>query len=140
MRLTPPTRRRPEVRRFEETKACLHDAVLLHMAQEADRFVMILESEPPTRNLVILTFTLTSDPIIDANALPKEQRSARAVWLYEEFVVDRRKRCCFEVLLSNGWSVKLRFREFQFLVAQRLVPATNERGGRAQRAAITRSA
>jgi hypothetical protein len=46
------------VRRFVDAHVCLHDARLLNMGRQDDTFVMILEMEPPSRRLVILTFTL----------------------------------------------------------------------------------
>jgi hypothetical protein len=72
--------------------------------------------------MVVLTFTLEDEPVIDDAALPDYKSTTWVVWLYEEFDLDRRKRCSFEVLLSNGWSVKLIFRDFQYLIAQRLFP------------------
>ena len=50
-------------------------------------------------------------------------------WLYEEWDVDRQGRRWFEVLLSNGWTVKLRFRDFQFLIVRQLSPTKNGQVG-----------
>jgi hypothetical protein len=111
-----------EVQRFEDEHVCLHDAQLLSMGRQADTFVMVLQPEPPSQNMVLLTFTLEGEPVIDTAALPRRQDTSYAEWMYEEFDLDRRKRCTFEVLLSNGWSVQLRFRDFQYLIAQRLFP------------------
>ncbi len=47
--------------------------------------------------------------------------------MYEEWDLDRQKRPTFEVLLGNGWLVKLRFRDFQYLIAQRLFPVPEVR-------------
>jgi hypothetical protein len=114
-----------EVRRFEDEHVCLHDAQVLSMGQQGDTFVIVLETEPPARNLVVLTFTLDAAPVIDTAALPNRQASDQVYWLYEEFDVDRRKRCSFEVLLSNGWSVKLLLRDFHFLIAREVLSAAN---------------
>jgi len=129
----------PGVRRFEAARICLHDAKVLHMAREENRFVIVLETEPPARNLAILTFTLTRDPAIQTEALPAELHTQRTCWLYEEFDLDRHKQCTFEVLLSNGWTVKLSFRDFHYLIAEQVFPAVNGRLTGKQ-AAVPRSA
>lgn len=49
------------VRRFVDAHVCLHDARLLNMGRQDNAFVMILEMVPPSRDLVILTFTLDGD-------------------------------------------------------------------------------
>ncbi len=113
------------VRRFEEARVCLHDAQLLHMGREQDRLLLVLEMEPPARNLVILTFTLLGEPEITTGVLPENLRESRPYWLYEEFNLDRQQTCGFEVFFSNGWALRLRFRDFQFVVAQPLTAAAN---------------
>lgn len=128
------------VRRFEDAGICLHDAELRHMAQEGTRFVMVLEMERPARNLVILTFALIGEPEINTTALPAHLRSQRSIWLYEEFDLDRDKRCCFEVVLTNGWTVKLRFRDFQFMLAPIVLLSPNGRLGQKNEASVSRSA
>jgi hypothetical protein len=117
------------VRRFDEVNLCLHDAKLLHMAQDGNRLIMVLEQEPPARDLVILTFTLLAPPVIDTDVLPNRVRGQAPYWLYEEFDLDRQKRCCFEVFFSNGWLVKVIFRDFHFLVAKPVVPEANGLAG-----------
>jgi hypothetical protein len=111
------------VRRFEEDHVCLHDAQVLRMGRDGDTFVMVLEMEPPSRNLVVLTFTLDGEPEIDPRALPAQREHEFVTWLYEEWDLDRGKRCRFDVLLSNGWSVRLCFREFQYLILPPILPA-----------------
>jgi len=110
------------VRKFEEDRICLHDAQLLRMARHDDVIEMVLETEPPSRDLVVLSFRLSGDPEIDRAALPGRCESGRADWLYEEWDVDRAGRCHFEVLLSNGWSVKLPVRDLNYQIARRLFP------------------
>jgi hypothetical protein len=45
--------------------------------------------------------------------------------MYEEWDIDRRRRGCFAVLLSNGWTVELAFRDFHYLVVQQVIPSRN---------------
>lgn len=110
------------VRRFDEAPICLHDAEVLSMARKKDRFVMVMHQEPPSRDIVILTFTLDGEFEIDPKALPMHCTSNRVFWMYEEFDLDRDKRCRFEVMLTNGWIIKLAFRKFQYLVAEAIRP------------------
>jgi hypothetical protein len=114
------------VQRFNDDSVCLHDADLLSIGQERDRLVIVVQPEPPARTLVVLTFTLDGEPVIDPTALPGREGVTRPSWMYEEWDLDRQKRCLFEVLFTNGWSVKLRFRDFQYLIAQRLFPVPDK--------------
>jgi hypothetical protein len=109
--------------RFHDERICLHDAQVLSVARDEDRLLILLEPEPPARTTVVLTFLLDGDPVIDPEALPDRGARTFVTWMYEEWDVDRQKRCTFEVLLTNGWSIKLRFRDFQYQIAERLFPA-----------------
>jgi hypothetical protein len=112
------------VQRFNDDQVCLHDADLVSLGQEGDHFVIVVQPEPPARTVVLLSFTLDGEPTIDRTALPGREGHTHAHWLYEEWDLNRQKRCLFEVLFSNGWSVKLRFRDFQYRIAQRLFPVS----------------
>jgi len=127
------------LRRFDESTVRLHDAEVLHLAREDQRFVMVLQPEIPAQNLVILMFTLTKDPVILTEALPDAVRTQRRLWLYEEFDRDRHNQFHFEVLLSNGWIVQLSFRDFQFLAGETIVSTTNGQTGRLTKTTATRS-
>lgn len=114
-----------EVRRFVDAHICLHDARLLNMGRQDDTFVMILEMEPPSRDLVILTFTLDGEPRIEDTALQGKSAADFVTWMYEEWNLDRRRRFCFSVLLSNGWMVEMAFRDFHYLTVQQVIPSRN---------------
>jgi hypothetical protein len=115
------------VQRFNDDSVCLHDAEVLSIGREGDQFVMVLQPEPPAQTMVVLTFTLDDESVIDPQALPGREGRTWAHWMYEEWDLDRQKRPTFEVLLGNGWSVKLRFRDFQYLIAQRIFPVPEVR-------------
>jgi hypothetical protein len=117
------------VRRLDKERVGLHDARLVSMGQQGELFLFVLHPEPPAQSVVALTFTLDGPVTIDQAALPGWQATEYVVWLYEEFDLDRQKRCLFEVLFSNGWSVKLRFRDFHYLIAQRLFPVPEAAAG-----------
>jgi hypothetical protein len=110
------------VQRFRKDRVCLHDARLWSIGRQGDTFVMVLQPEPPAQTMVVLTFTLDGEPVIDKAAVPDHQNSDWVEWMYEEWDGDRHRRCWFEVLLSNGWSVRLPFRDFHYLIGQRLFP------------------
>jgi hypothetical protein len=129
-----------EVQRFEDNHVCLHDARLLSIGHEGGTFVMVLEPEPPAQTMVILTFILNGEPVVDPAALPGRSDSDWVTWMYEEFDLDRQKKCWFEVLLSNGWSVKLPFRDFYYLVAQKLFPVPKGQAAQISGEAVPRSA
>ena len=128
------------VRRFLNEHVGLHDARLLNMGSRGDTFVMILERDPPSRELVILMFKVDGDPRISDTALMGTSGSAFVTWMYEEWHTDRRQRCWFEVLLSNGWVVKLHVRSFQYLMVQPVIPNTNGQAASLSSKAIPQSA
>ncbi|MCI0462397.1 MAG: hypothetical protein L0Z62_36050 [Gemmataceae bacterium] len=113
--------------RFEEERVCLHDARLLSIGRQGDTLVMVLQPEPPAQTVVILTITLDGEPVIDPQAVPDHNAKDWVLWMYEEFDLDRQKRCYFEVLFTNGWSVRVRFRAFQYQIVQRLFPVPEVR-------------
>jgi len=129
-----------KVQRFEEDQVCLHDAQVLSMGQHGRTFIIVLQTEPPTQQMVLLMFTLDQEPQIDTTALPGKPDSSYVTWMYEEFDLGRHKQCTFEVLLSNGWAVKLRFQDFHFLMGQQILPPKNDRAARVSPPPIPRSA
>src|SRR5262249_50995475 len=119
---------------FVANHVCLHDAHVLSIIRSGKKLVMVLQMEPPSRDLVTLTFHLAGELEIDTAALPNRGDSRIVAWLYEEWDVDRRGQCWFEVLLSNGWSIKLPFRDFSYSIGEQLLPSDN--GDRARRSAV----
>lgn len=128
------------VRRFEARQVCLHDSKVVSMGRQGDLFLMVLELEPPAQRIAVLTFTLVAEPEINPRVLPGGPDSTSAEWLYEEWDLDRRKRYSFEVLLSNGWSVKLRFSAFDFQIVQKILPTVNGQPAQSANATVPRSA
>ena len=113
------------VQQFVAGNVCLHDANVLSMTRTGKKLVLVLEREQPPQDLVILTFTLAGDLEIDTAALPVRGESNVVAWLYEEWDLDRRGQRWFEVLLSNGCSVKLPFRDFRYSIGEQLLPTSN---------------
>jgi hypothetical protein len=113
------------VHRFMAENICLHEAHVLSITSDHKKLVMVLQMEPPSRELVMLSFTLSGDLEIDQAALPNRGESPIVAWLYEEWDLDPRGACWFEVLLSNGWALKLPFREFRYSISEQQLPFCN---------------
>jgi hypothetical protein len=78
----------------------------------------ILRPDPPTEELITLTYTLVTSPQIDSAALSSQYRTKHAAWMYDELGIEKQKRgdgvFSHNILLSNGWEVALRFHRFDF--------------------------
>jgi hypothetical protein len=129
-----------ELRRFEEEPICLHDAEVFSMGQHGDQFVMLLETEPPSSKPVVLTFTLEEAPTVQTNAVKDGRQGKPLYWEYEEWNLDRRKRCTLEVILSDGSVLKLVFRDFHYLIAEPFLPSLNGQAPQTTGAPVPRSA
>jgi hypothetical protein len=128
------------VRRFKDEHVCLHDAEILGMGREGNRFVFLLKTEPPNSKPAVLTFTLLDEPVIEPHTGYGFRPGAPLYWFYEEWNLDRQKRCTFEVLLSNGWVVKLVVRDLQYIVAEPILPSANGQAAQPAGATMPRSA
>lgn len=109
----------PESVRRHIEKLSLHDAEVLSLARENGHFVCVLLLDAPRRQTVILTYTLAGDASIDKSAIPAGFCTPHVRWLYDEWDVAPRTRKQFvhRILLSNGWELRLRFRNLQVVVA-----------------------
>jgi hypothetical protein len=105
----------------------LHDAVIRGMGQEGRSFVIMLQLDTPPHSLLTFTYDLVADPEIDREALPVEYRSTGGVvdWQYDEIerVPGEPATWRESILLSNGWEVRLHFRDVSVQEAQALLPA-----------------
>ena len=116
----------------------LHDANVLSLARNGDKFVIVLELEVPPKNLVVITYTLAGKPVIDFAALPPEHCTTHPLWMYDEVNVSQKRLYSHEILFSNGWHVRLRFRAVEVVVAHRLQQP--EAPVRSPRRSVARSA
>src|SRR5437016_14342978 len=71
------------VQRFMAGSVCLHDARVLSPTRSGKKLAMILQMEPPSRDLMILTFQLAGELEIDTAALPIRGDSRTVAWLDE---------------------------------------------------------
>ena len=111
------------------------------MAKAGNILSLTLRPQPPS-DLVVLGYTLTESPTINRAALPEVYRTEDVAWLYDELThervpgppswltsADRAKGdgratvTTHDILLSNGWEVRLRFRKIKVSRPQTLIPA-----------------
>jgi hypothetical protein len=115
--------------RFLDEHVCLHDARLLNLGRRVDTFVMVLEKEAASRDLVILMFILDGEPKIENTPLADKTDAAAITWMYEEWSRDRRGRPCFDAIWSNGWHLSLRLKDFNYVIVPQVFPKRDEQSG-----------
>jgi hypothetical protein len=114
----------PHVLELLDGYSC-HDADVLSIGRQGDGFVIALQLDAPPHDLLTITYTLTEEPQLDPTALPPEYRQSRPLWLHEELeVVGTDANTWFRqaLLLSNGWEVRLTFRDVRLATARPVFP------------------
>ncbi|HKI32314.1 MAG TPA: hypothetical protein VKA46_10635 [Gemmataceae bacterium] len=113
----------PVLKRFEGI--LLHDATVWGISRREDQFVIVLHKDIPPRDVVTLTYTLAGEPLLDHDALPPQFRSRGMQFEYDEFDVGQESgqpHFTHSILFSNGWEIRLPFREVQVMLAQPIYP------------------
>jgi hypothetical protein len=111
----------------------LHDARVVDMHQgQRSRLTITLQPESLPSQRVVLAYSLVEPPVIDAVALPEEARSEPLEWLYDELDVKPADKAGrrgavqqvfqHDILLSNGWEMRLHFRAVTVRRPQALIP------------------
>jgi hypothetical protein len=106
--------------RFAEDE-CLHDAILLADWRGRVRLNLLVQPEQPTERLFLLTYSLVEPARVVSPVLPKEHRSERAVWMYDEIGVEG-DTFTHSILLGDGREIELRFDRFTFTRPQIGIP------------------
>jgi hypothetical protein len=105
----------------------LHDALVQGMGQQGRLFVLVLRLDPPPQSLLTFQYDLVEDPVIIWDALPGGLRSTGTVvdWQYDEIemVPGNPPTWAQSILFSNGWEVRLHFRDVRVQEVQALIPA-----------------
>jgi hypothetical protein len=112
----------------------LHDARVLTMHQSNQDFFITLQPLAPAAQLIVLCYSLVEEPIIEQNVLPPERCREPIEWLYDELDLDRpegprglpassgKPTIRHNILLSNGWEVRLHFRSAWVKRPLRIIP------------------
>jgi hypothetical protein len=103
----------------------LHDARVLSMGRRGDIFVISLQLDVPPNELLTITYTLADAPVIQQELLPWATAGAAPAWLYEELELicqGERSHFVHSILFSNGWEVRLPFRDVHLATAYPTFP------------------
>jgi hypothetical protein len=103
----------------------LHDARVLSMGRRDDTYVISLQLDVPPNELLTITYNLASPPEIKQEPFPWAAAGAAPVWLYEELELPHdgnQGHFVHSILFSNGWEVRLRFREVHLATAYPTYP------------------
>ncbi|HVS34119.1 MAG TPA: hypothetical protein VMS17_00975 [Gemmataceae bacterium] len=103
----------------------LHGALVLSVARQDDKLILVLRKDIPPRDVVILTYTLIAEPVIDREALSPDRRTSAMEYLYDEFELIRergRQTYAQSMLFGNGWELSLGFSDVQVSVGEPVYP------------------
>jgi hypothetical protein len=118
----------------------LHDARVLTMHQIDQAFFIILQPLSAPAHLIVLGYDLVEEPMIEQHVLPPERCREPIEWLYDELDLDRPEgprglpappgnpTIRHDILLSNGWEVRLRFRSAWVKRPLRVIPVIPKQG------------
>jgi hypothetical protein len=110
-----------------EEKYLLHDAKIQAMGRKDHSFVVTLQLDTPPQPIVTFTLDLMDEPVINTTALPPGLRSTGPVveWQYDEveMLPGEPPTWSWSILLSNGWEVKLHFRDVLVRELEAIIPS-----------------
>ena len=103
----------------------LHDARVLSIGQQQDTFVISLQLDVPPNDLLSVTYVLADTLEVKKETFPWVKEAYPVDWLYEELewvCEGDRKHFVHSILFSNGWEIRLPFREVQTVIASPMLP------------------
>ena len=105
------------------TKINLHDANIRSMGLADSKLTLTIALEPPSTRMVTLTYTLTEPPKILRETYDAGFCTPYAEWVYDEIGrEDMSGSLTHQILLSNGWEVRLKFRALEIAWSEALLP------------------
>ncbi len=105
----------------------LHDARVFSIARRDDQLIFVMRKDIPPRDIAIITYFLTDEPYVDQAALPGKECSTVMEYLYDKFDLVHEgdtKLYTLAILFSNGWEMRLRFRDVRIALADPLYAAS----------------
>jgi hypothetical protein len=103
----------------------LHDARVLSMGQRGDTYTISVQLGAPPQELLTITYRLAAPPEIKQELFAWATAHATPAWLYDEIELVRegeRGHFVHSILFSNGWEMRLAFREVQLATAYPTFP------------------
>lgn len=119
----------PGLLRMEESYY-LHDADVREMGRGDRSFIIVLKLDTPPNSMLTFIYDLVAEAVIDRAALPDLHRESltRVQWQYHEVgrVPGHPPTWFQSILFSNGWEVKLHFRDVMVAEGDALFPVPNQ--------------
>jgi hypothetical protein len=131
----------PHVREFLELR--LQDAIVWSVARQDHQLVLIARKDIPPRDVVVINWAMTAEPVIDREALPVSERSFVMAFVLDEFdVLQTGESPVYQqaILFSNGWEMKLEFSDVRFQLAEPLYGGAPGWSGQPPEQVVPRSA
>jgi hypothetical protein len=114
----------PHLREF--AALLLHDAKVQSIARQGNQLILVLHKDIPPRDLVILSYELDGEPIVEPFADAPADWSHPTTFQFDELDVMREgegKLYSQSIVFGNGWLLRLHFRDVRMTVAQSMYPA-----------------
>jgi hypothetical protein len=121
----------------------LHDATVRTITRGQDRLTIELLTDRSPKEVVTLTYSLAGEPFINRNALPEQHRGGMMQYQYDELdVLETVGPACLthSILFSNGWEMRVPFRDLHVAVAEAIYPVQFPETGSAAPAGVPRTA
>ncbi len=109
----------PHIREF--AALLLHDAKVQSIARQGNQLILVLHKDIPPRDLVILNYELSSEPVVEPFADALADWSRPTTFQFDELAVEREgenRIYSQSIVFDNGWLMRLRFRDVHITVAQ----------------------
>jgi hypothetical protein len=110
----------------------LHDAYVQGMGHQDRVFLLVLRLDAPPRSLLTFEYDLVDEPVIIRDALAADLRTTGDLvdWQYNEIemVAGTPPTWRESTLFSNGWEVRLHFRDVRVLEVAAPIPSPHPAG------------
>jgi hypothetical protein len=103
----------------------LHDARVLSISQQGNHFVVCLQLDVPPNDLLTITYTLAGPPEVNKRAFSTPGGKHPPLWECEEIeMINKADKRFFahDVLLSNGWVLRIPFQDVQIQQTEPIYP------------------